>query len=428
MRLGAQPVDLAEGTRATARLRRAGRPRAPPAPLRGEQPLPAAARRGRARRLGDVPGGPARGDHRAPRPPVVRREPVPSGVQVAPDPAGAALPRLRRRGARARPATSRSTASARRRAVASGALADLDPEHPRRAGSARASACRAAEVRRRATPRRQPLLESAAMALSRRPRPLPRARCDPEPAGRGARGRRSCRRYLGDLGLAVPEDDAGADDRVDIGNLLARLEATNGAGVPIFLCAHLDTVPPTDADRAGRRGGRRAERERTRSSGPTTRPPSRSCSRPRGGSSPSSGRTPGSSFSSRRRRRPGSRAPRRSTTRRLAARHGLRLRPRGPDRRRRRRRLRTRRPIDVVFKGRAAHAGMHPEEGRSAIAGRRAGDRRPPARPDRRRDDRERRRDRGRHGAQHRPRPLHGRGRGSLAERAEARGASSRRC
>ena len=32
--------------------------------------------------------------------------------------------------------------------------------------------------------------------------------------------------------------------------------------MPIFLCAHLDTVPPTAADRAGRRGRRRPERRR----------------------------------------------------------------------------------------------------------------------------------------------------------------------
>ncbi|HEV3407733.1 MAG TPA: M20/M25/M40 family metallo-hydrolase [Gaiellaceae bacterium] len=44
--------------------------------------------------------------------------------------------------------------------------------------------------------------------------------------------------YLGHLGLAVERDD--------FGNLLARMEptATDG-GVPIFLCSHLDTVPPT---------------------------------------------------------------------------------------------------------------------------------------------------------------------------------------
>jgi tripeptide aminopeptidase len=50
--------------------------------------------------------------------------------------------------------------------------------------------------------------------------------------------------YLGDLGLDVDEDDAG--ERIDstAGNLLARIEPTADGGTPLFLCAHLDTVPP----------------------------------------------------------------------------------------------------------------------------------------------------------------------------------------
>jgi tripeptide aminopeptidase len=50
--------------------------------------------------------------------------------------------------------------------------------------------------------------------------------------------------YLGDLGLEVDEDDAG--ERIDstAGNLLARIEPTADGGTPLFLCAHLDTVPP----------------------------------------------------------------------------------------------------------------------------------------------------------------------------------------
>jgi tripeptide aminopeptidase len=52
-------------------------------------------------------------------------------------------------------------------------------------------------------------------------------------------------RYLRDLGLTVDEDDAGATVGSNMGNLYCRLEPTgNGGGVPIFLCAHLDTVPP----------------------------------------------------------------------------------------------------------------------------------------------------------------------------------------
>jgi tripeptide aminopeptidase len=49
--------------------------------------------------------------------------------------------------------------------------------------------------------------------------------------------------YMRDLGLDVSEDDAGARIGSNAGNLFARVEATDG-GTPLFLCAHLDTVPP----------------------------------------------------------------------------------------------------------------------------------------------------------------------------------------
>jgi tripeptide aminopeptidase len=49
--------------------------------------------------------------------------------------------------------------------------------------------------------------------------------------------------YVRDLGFDVEEDDAGAEVASTIGNLYTRLEPT-ADGVPIFLCAHLDTVPP----------------------------------------------------------------------------------------------------------------------------------------------------------------------------------------
>ena len=52
--------------------------------------------------------------------------------------------------------------------------------------------------------------------------------------------------YLRDLGLLVDEDDAGARIGSTAGNLYCRLEPT-AEGVPLFLCAHLDTVPPTGA-------------------------------------------------------------------------------------------------------------------------------------------------------------------------------------
>src|SRR5690348_17192227 len=48
--------------------------------------------------------------------------------------------------------------------------------------------------------------------------------------------------YMRDLGLRVDEDDAARVGGT-MGNLYARLEPS-AEGTPIFLCAHLDTVPP----------------------------------------------------------------------------------------------------------------------------------------------------------------------------------------
>jgi tripeptide aminopeptidase len=54
------------------------------------------------------------------------------------------------------------------------------------------------------------------------------------------------RAYLEDLGLEVSEDDAGTRIGANAGNLLCRLAPTaENGGLPIFLCAHLDTVQPT---------------------------------------------------------------------------------------------------------------------------------------------------------------------------------------
>jgi tripeptide aminopeptidase len=52
--------------------------------------------------------------------------------------------------------------------------------------------------------------------------------------------------YLRDCGLEPDEDDAGAKVGSTAGNVFARLPPTTG-GQPLFLCAHFDTVPPTDA-------------------------------------------------------------------------------------------------------------------------------------------------------------------------------------
>lgn len=51
--------------------------------------------------------------------------------------------------------------------------------------------------------------------------------------------------YLRERGLEVDEDGAGAEIGASAGNLLCRVAASDGeGGLPIFLCAHLDTVPP----------------------------------------------------------------------------------------------------------------------------------------------------------------------------------------
>ena len=60
----------------------------------------------------------------------------------------------------------------------------------------------------------------------------------PSPSGEEGAVAERVRAYLRDLGIQSDEDEAG--------NLLARLPATDDqAGQPIFLCAHLDTVPPS---------------------------------------------------------------------------------------------------------------------------------------------------------------------------------------
>ncbi len=52
--------------------------------------------------------------------------------------------------------------------------------------------------------------------------------------------------YVRDLGLLADEDGTGAAVGSTMGNILVSLEPT-AAGEPLFLCAHLDTVPPVDA-------------------------------------------------------------------------------------------------------------------------------------------------------------------------------------
>jgi tripeptide aminopeptidase len=65
----------------------------------------------------------------------------------------------------------------------------------------------------------------------------------PSPSGEERAVADCVRAYLRDLGLDVDEDDAGSRIDSSIGNLLCRVEGTDG-GTPLFFCAHLDTVPP----------------------------------------------------------------------------------------------------------------------------------------------------------------------------------------
>jgi len=46
------------------------------------------------------------------------------------------------------------------------------------------------------------------------------------------------------MGLAWDEDDTGPSIGSTMGNILCRVPGRTGEGTPIFLCAHLDTVPP----------------------------------------------------------------------------------------------------------------------------------------------------------------------------------------
>ena len=102
-----RPGEAPRGHARPRDLRRGGDLRAPPPPLRGEQPPAQAPGARRPRFQRHVAGRPPRRGDRASGPPLLRGLPVPPGVQVAPAAPAAAVPRLRGRrdssGARARP-------------------------------------------------------------------------------------------------------------------------------------------------------------------------------------------------------------------------------------------------------------------------------------------------------------------------------------
>jgi tripeptide aminopeptidase len=66
----------------------------------------------------------------------------------------------------------------------------------------------------------------------------------PTPPGRERAAADAVTAFLRDLGLGVDEDGAGPRIGSDTGNLYCRLAPTDGEGLPLFFCAHLDTVPP----------------------------------------------------------------------------------------------------------------------------------------------------------------------------------------
>jgi tripeptide aminopeptidase len=69
----------------------------------------------------------------------------------------------------------------------------------------------------------------------------------PSPSGRERAVADRVGAYLTALGLEWDEDGAGERIDGDAGNIYCRLPATNGGGTPIFLCSHTDTVPPEAA-------------------------------------------------------------------------------------------------------------------------------------------------------------------------------------
>ena len=66
----------------------------------------------------------------------------------------------------------------------------------------------------------------------------------PSPSGRERAVADRVGAYLSALGLEWDEDDTAAELEGEAGSIYCRLPATNGGGTPLFLCAHTDTVPP----------------------------------------------------------------------------------------------------------------------------------------------------------------------------------------
>ena len=225
MRLGADPVKLARRHARARDLRRGGDLRAPPPPLRGEQPVPQAAG-GRAASSSPAPSRTS-GSSRSSSCPTTRSSSPASSTRSS--------SRARR---------------ARRRCSATSSGAALERARAR--------------VRRRR--RGRALRDVLGLFLE--------LRRDPEPAGRGARVADHVAAELAALGLDVDEDGAGPQVGSTPGNLLCRIPGPQREGTPSSSaptstpCRRTAPIEPVLED--GVCGTRPA-----RSSAPTTRRPSR---------------------------------------------------------------------------------------------------------------------------------------------------------
>ena len=198
---------------------------------------------------------------------------------------------------------------------------------------------------------------------------LPRAGRAAKPAGGGACGCRSRARVSG---RARARGRRGRRGRPRSARRSGIFSADSSRAAPAA-ARRCSSAPTSTRFRRRRRSSRSSARtvscatRPARSSAPTTSPRSRRCSRRSRGWSRMGARTRASSCSSRRRRRSGSWAPAAFDESRLAARLGYVYDHAGP--------IGEvilgapyQRKLDARFRGRAAHAGMYPEEGRSAIA------------------------------------------------------------
>jgi tripeptide aminopeptidase len=187
----------------------------------------------------------------------------------------------------------------------------------------------------------------------------------PSPPGEERLVAERVREELRALGLEVAEDDAGPKIGAAVGNLYARLPPT-APGVPIFFCAHLDTVPPAGPLRPVVEDGVVRNRGGTILGGDDKSAVAAMLAAVR--RIVEEGRAhAGLELVFTAKEEVGLRGASAFDCSRLCARYGYVYDQAGPIGE-----IVLGSPsafqIDVVFSGRSAHAGMAPEEGRSAIA------------------------------------------------------------